>query len=523
MATTTNKPCSDTASNPMTQMTATTTAQSGPCCVGLECVEKPRFFCGQLLTDLDLEATMNYIAAKNRLHNRYLFGAGVVCGLSVRCDPCNQGSIIIDPGYALDCEGDDIIVCAPQPFDVTGYLDCRKKQQAGCNGTKPLVPKDCETPEVEYCLVISYDEKPTKPVSALIRDNGCRVSRCEPSRTLEVFKLDLIDQATAQTLNVRPTVWSRITACIKDEGEKILAFLRELAAAENLTGQAQADALQQIVARLKQAILDFSQRINPVHCDLINELCAIDANFRIAYQSTVFDTTHAEVVGRVNTVTVIQAVRNYFLLYVQLLIDCICNAFLIPCNDCCDPEYVLLACLKVRNGKVINICNTVRTQVVAGTSIRYWLQPLFDAVGRVMEYLCCTLDLTQFVTERSSFNGMNMKVMQTMNAYRMAKAYSSTLMQNAKNKITEVPVAPPPGVPPAQSSSLNYYQQPVEKVQNDLSAMGVKVTIRRAATVEEAYSLSNIPFQTATLDRGATVEVLVAPDNNVAGIRKIQG
>jgi len=446
----------------------------------------------------------------------------VVCGLAVRCDPCNQGSIIIDPGYALDCVGNDIIVCAAQPFDVAGYLDCRKKQQAKCNGMKPLVPKDCETPEVEYCLVISYDEKPTKPVSALIRDNGCRVSRCEPSRTLEVFKLDLIDQATAQKLNVQPTIWSRMTSCIKDEGEKVLAFLRELAAVE--TGQVSVTELPDVVARLKQAILDFSQRVNPVHCDLIDELCAIDATFRTAHQTAIFETTHLETGNEtIGAGPVVQALKNYFLLYVQLLIDCVCNAFLIPCNDCCEPEYVLLACLKVRNGSVISICNTVRTQVVSGTSIRYWVQPLLDAVGRVMEYLCCTLDLTQLATERNSFTGLNMKVMQTMNTYRIAKAYSSTLIQKTKTKITDVPAAPPPAEHPTETSSFNYYQQPVEKVQEDLAAIGVKVTIKRAATVEEAYSLSNLPLQALTLNRGTNVEVLVAPDNRVAGIRKIQG
>ena len=48
---------------------------------------RPRFFAGQLLTEDDLTALTDYMTAKDRLHNRHLFGAGVVCGLWVSCDP----------------------------------------------------------------------------------------------------------------------------------------------------------------------------------------------------------------------------------------------------------------------------------------------------------------------------------------------------------------------------------------------------------------------------------------------------
>src|SRR3954468_13170530 len=97
-----------TATSPCAGTTTASTAKPAAahaCCNELECFEKPRFFCGQLLTDVDLEATVSYVAAKNKLHNRYLFGTGVACGLAVRCDPCNSGSVIVESGYALDCSG----------------------------------------------------------------------------------------------------------------------------------------------------------------------------------------------------------------------------------------------------------------------------------------------------------------------------------------------------------------------------------------------------------------------------------
>ncbi len=62
---------------------------------------RPNFFAGQLLTEEDLQSLSDYVVAKNRLHNRYLFGDGVVCGLEVTCHPCGGGKVIVKPGYAI--------------------------------------------------------------------------------------------------------------------------------------------------------------------------------------------------------------------------------------------------------------------------------------------------------------------------------------------------------------------------------------------------------------------------------------
>jgi hypothetical protein len=54
-------------------------------CKELTPAEQPKFFSGQLLTTVDLEG-------KNKQHNRYLHGSGVVCGLwVVPTDPQSQG------------------------------------------------------------------------------------------------------------------------------------------------------------------------------------------------------------------------------------------------------------------------------------------------------------------------------------------------------------------------------------------------------------------------------------------------
>src|SRR4029079_10537628 len=107
-----------------------------PACGGLECLCRPRFFAGQLLTEDDLNRLDKYVVAKNRLHNRHLFGSGVVCGLEVVCatgDPAGSGTVSVKPGYALSPCGNDIVVCKPASVNVCDLINrCRTRRPDGC-------------------------------------------------------------------------------------------------------------------------------------------------------------------------------------------------------------------------------------------------------------------------------------------------------------------------------------------------------------------------------------------------------
>ncbi|HEU5013496.1 MAG TPA: hypothetical protein VFT66_13315 [Roseiflexaceae bacterium] len=84
-----------------------------PCpkeCCDLACLVRPNFFCGQLLTDADLTALVEWNRARFSLA-RFRHGWGVVCGLEVTCDSNNPAGVRIHPGYAVDCCGNDIVVC----------------------------------------------------------------------------------------------------------------------------------------------------------------------------------------------------------------------------------------------------------------------------------------------------------------------------------------------------------------------------------------------------------------------------
>src|SRR5512139_1861641 len=76
----------------------------------LDCAVLPRYFCGQLLTDADLTAGITWSQGKFRLGRRR-DGWGVVCGLDVACGS-EAGIVTVRPGYAVDCCGNDIVICS---------------------------------------------------------------------------------------------------------------------------------------------------------------------------------------------------------------------------------------------------------------------------------------------------------------------------------------------------------------------------------------------------------------------------
>jgi hypothetical protein len=91
--------------------------------------KRPNFFNGKLLTAADLQLEQQYFREKLKLHNRSLHGFGIVSGLKVTVD---SGQIIVEPGLALDCEGNELVVDTEQsivPPDISGsgtmYLNVR--------------------------------------------------------------------------------------------------------------------------------------------------------------------------------------------------------------------------------------------------------------------------------------------------------------------------------------------------------------------------------------------------------------
>jgi hypothetical protein len=146
---------------------------------------RPQFFGGMLLTEDDLQAVTDYVIGKRRLTNRYVFGPGVVCGLDVSCDPCDTGSVVVGPGYAIDCCGNDVVVDCPAQVDVIALVR-ELRQRSGVDCGEPCDDQPCHG----YVLDLVYTEQPSDPVAPYAEDD-CAVGDCEFSRVREGYRFEL--------------------------------------------------------------------------------------------------------------------------------------------------------------------------------------------------------------------------------------------------------------------------------------------------------------------------------------------
>ena len=101
------------------------------CCNGHtvpeECIEcevpqlaRNNYFTGKLLVERDFTDEQRYLVGKDRRHNQRLHGWGAVCGLKVKQHPnhgCSNQYVVVEPGYAVDCCGREIMVCEEEYFD----------------------------------------------------------------------------------------------------------------------------------------------------------------------------------------------------------------------------------------------------------------------------------------------------------------------------------------------------------------------------------------------------------------------
>lgn len=145
---------------------------------------RPRFFAGQLLTEDDLSLLVEYTTAKARLHNRSLYGPGVICGLGVTCDPCGGGTVAVHPGHALDCAGNDIVVPCTERVDVQALVRERRISGLGVD-----CGEDCDDEGGRsYGLYVRYRELPVEPVAPYATEEPCPSPGCVPSRIQEGFQ-----------------------------------------------------------------------------------------------------------------------------------------------------------------------------------------------------------------------------------------------------------------------------------------------------------------------------------------------
>lgn len=211
-------------------------------CCRLACLERPNFFAGQLLNDTDLTALVTWSRDKQRLA-RHRHGWGVVCGLAVRADPKQPGRLIVGPGYAIDCCGNDIVLCADsEPYDLAprcgkGEEPCAEidlgpvaKEQRRTTRRQELEPtietitlagKTYEKVSV-VDLLIHYDEREAEQRRAY--GGGCRPRiECRPGRVREWHRLSARPAGdSAQVAEKRLHEWKEDFKACLEPLEKLL-------------------------------------------------------------------------------------------------------------------------------------------------------------------------------------------------------------------------------------------------------------------------------------------------------------
>ncbi len=133
--------------------------------------ERNNIFYGKLITVRDFETEQSYFIEKQRLINRLIHGAGVVCGLKVEKagDWLGITEIKINPGVAIDCCGREIIVPEEKVVDLKEYS-----------------PEG--TGKVYVLLKYDFCEKESVPVINNV--SACEETCCY-NRILETYKIEI--------------------------------------------------------------------------------------------------------------------------------------------------------------------------------------------------------------------------------------------------------------------------------------------------------------------------------------------
>jgi hypothetical protein len=133
-----------------------------------------RYFNGQLLTAGDFRREQGYFIEKLRLRNRCLHGYGIACGLTVTAvppdDPCFKSGrprVRIEPGVAVDCLGNEIVVAYPCVIDLWEELPAADREEIQ------------SATEASVYISIVYCERPVGPTRGVFLDDCGNSTGCE--------------------------------------------------------------------------------------------------------------------------------------------------------------------------------------------------------------------------------------------------------------------------------------------------------------------------------------------------------
>lgn len=383
-----------------------------PACGGLECLCRPRFFAGQLLTEEDLNRLDHYIVEKNKLHNRYLHGWGVVCGLEVFCHPC-EGQVTVTSGYALSPCGDDIVLCADDVVNVCDLIErCRERERLECEPPQPAPSAECQDVQEQWVLTVCFTEKPSRGVTALRGSSapaccsscscggssscgcGCQESAnsrrppepfartarsrtadtrsgrdlCEPTLTCESHYFSLYKAPAGDPKPQAGAMVERFEACLKGLFDAVPAL------------PASIEEAQAWCCQLKQNFIDFFAD-HPIHdCLALQNLSQFVCPAPSPNQTP----------QQYQTAVLVQVAP----IVAEYIRSCLCSALLPPCPDPALGNCVPLATITIRKRdcKIMRVCNwSARKFVTTFPNLQYWFSflPFVRNLRQAIATACC--------------------------------------------------------------------------------------------------------------------------------------
>jgi hypothetical protein len=427
------------------------TKDNGSCCPPvcadcglLECLCRPRFFAGQLLTEQDLNRLDAYVRAKNRLHTLQLHGYGVVNGLEVRCEPCGSG-VVVTTGYAISPCGDDIIVCCDTSVDVCALIKKCRPVDDTCRPFAGTNAKDCAELIEDWVLAIRYTENPARGVAALRMGPTCSCGashgacscgqtqatcgrcgkssvncRCGGKKNACGCGKPAASCSCGTTSTVKPRAMpAECEPTVLCEG---YAFDVCLAPVKKKQDPREGNAGNAITGALLDRFLCCIQDLGDTLPDLPgppttqsfqqnpqawNLWCCQTKQAMIAYftEGPGSDCTLAEQLSKVlcpdpndqnfaNEMSAVITALGIPLL--EAILACFCHALLPPAPCGTTEDRIPLAVVRVRKRdcKVVSVCNftPLRKTVITFPTLAYWLSwiPLGSALSDLIHQLCCT-------------------------------------------------------------------------------------------------------------------------------------
>ena len=402
-------------------------------CGLLECVCRPRFFAGQLLTEQDLNRLDAYIRAKNRLHTLQLHGSGVVNGLEVRCEPCGTG-VVVGMGYAISPCGDDIVVCCDTPVDVCALVKKCQPPDATCQPYLNPSARGCDDVVQDWVLSIRYSESPARGVAALrigptcscgASSSSCSCGKsagtcgcgsqssacscggkkgscgcgkpaqtcttsakprdlpaeCEPTVICEGYSFDVClapkPEKEPRTPKLDGALPQNFLCCLQPLMDLIPAMP---GTPNDQSFQANPQAWNLWCCQTKQAMIDYFSTGPEADCTIVGKLVQWscpdpnDQNFASEMDATM---------------------AAFGFLFLEAMLSCLCHALLPPPPCGTTDDRIPLAIVRVRKKDcaVVSVCNftPLRKTVLSFPALEYWFGwlPIWKSLCDMIHNLCC--------------------------------------------------------------------------------------------------------------------------------------